>query len=93
MHADFLLESYDYKLPERAIAQYPSHPAHQAKMLVLSKDPKENSKKNLCFFDLIEKIDHQYLLFLNRSKVFKARIPLKNTKIIRKSGKEVLLEE
>lgn len=92
MHADLLLENYDYELPESAIAQVPSQPAHHAKMLILSKDPENNYKEDQHFFDLITQLDSRYLLFLNRSKVFKARIPLKNTKIIRKSGKEILLE-
>lgn len=32
-------------------------------------------------------------MFLNRTKVFKARIPLANVKVIKKDGQEVLLEQ
>lgn len=32
-------------------------------------------------------------MFLNRTKVFKARIPLVNVKVIKKDGQEVLLEQ
>ena len=32
-HPDYLLENYDYLLPNELIAQYPSNPPHQAKLL------------------------------------------------------------
>jgi S-adenosylmethionine:tRNA-ribosyltransferase-isomerase (queuine synthetase) len=33
---DSLLSSYDYNLPENLIAQTPSIPAHNAKMMILT---------------------------------------------------------
>ena len=94
MHEDELLSSYNYELPESHIAQVPSIPAHSAKMMVCSIDQKGDCKtKDQIFFDLTESLNDNYLLFLNRTKVFKARIPLHNVKIIRKSGKEIQLLE
>ncbi len=94
MHVDELLSSYNYILPESQIAQIPSIPAHTAKMMACSVDQDWNcSKKDQIFSDLIEELDDNYLLFLNRTKVFKARIPLQNARIIRKSKKEVYLPE
>ncbi len=89
---DFLLSSYDYLLPESCIAQGPAHPAHNAKMMVAIPDKQGDFElQDQHFLDLAAQLDENYLLFLNSTKVFKARIPLHNTKIIRKSGKEVLL--
>ena len=91
MNKDSLLSSYNYNLPENLIAQEPSIPAHNAKMMVLT--PKnwwykcEHSK----FIELPNFINDNYLLFLNRTKVFKARIPLQWERIIRKSWKEVII--
>lgn len=94
MHEDELLSSYNYELPESHIAQVPSIPAHSAKMMACSIDQKGDCKtKDQIFFDLTESLNDNYLLFLNRTKVFKARIPLHNVKIIRKSGKEIQLLE
>nr|MBR6100697.1 S-adenosylmethionine:tRNA ribosyltransferase-isomerase [bacterium] len=36
MNKDSLLSSYNYNLPENLIAQEPSIPAHNAKMMVLT---------------------------------------------------------
>ena len=94
MHEDELLSSYNYELPESHIAQVPSIPAHSAKMMVCSINQKGDCKtKDQIFFDLTESLNDNYLLFLNRTKVFKARIPLQNIKIIRASGKELILEQ
>ena len=93
-HLDTLLSSYDYQLSESHIAQTPSFPAHHAKMMVCSLNPEGRWKReDQHFFDLPKQLDERYLLFLNRTKVFKARISLKGVKILRKSGKEVLLEQ
>jgi S-adenosylmethionine:tRNA-ribosyltransferase-isomerase (queuine synthetase) len=39
INTDSLLSSYNYELPENLIAQKPSIPAHNAKMMILN--PKE----------------------------------------------------
>ena len=90
---DLLLSSYDYLLPDSLIAQTPAIPAHSAKMMVCT--PNRNwsySFEHKTFSDLSENLDDNYLLFLNRTKVFKARIPLHWVKIIRKTWKEVILD-
>lgn len=93
-HPDHLLENYDYLLPTELIAQYPSNPPHQAKLLhcQLHSDGKIESQ-DLIFEELLKFLDDRYLLFLNKSKVFKARIPLREVKIIKKSGEEKLLAQ
>ena len=37
MEEDFLLDSYDYDLPQELIAQVPAQPAESAKLLIFSK--------------------------------------------------------
>ena len=47
---DFLLNSYDYDLPEERIAQIPAQPAESAKLLIRSKS--DASIQDYHFFDL-----------------------------------------
>ena len=93
--ADLLLSSYDYDLPPSHIAQLPASPAHNAKLLIATPDAshKSYSFHHTTFFDLPNHLSQEYLLFFNETKVFKARIPLQNVKIIRASGKELILEQ
>lgn len=80
---DFLLNSYDYDLPEEMIAQIPAQPAEFAKLLVWSQS--DNSIQDYHFYDLPKLLSDNDVLICNNTKVFKARIPLNQTKIIRKS--------
>ena len=80
---DFLLDNYDYDLPQELIAQVPAQPAESAKLLVWSKS--EGSIKDYHFFDLPDLLTSNDVLVCNNTKVFKARIPLNQTKIKRKS--------
>lgn len=80
---DFLLDSYDYDLPEEMIAQIPAQPAESAKLLVWSQS--DNSIQDRHFYDLTNLLSDKDILVCNNTKVFKARIPLNQTKIIRKS--------
>ncbi|MBO7505554.1 S-adenosylmethionine:tRNA ribosyltransferase-isomerase [bacterium] len=80
---DFLLDSYDYDLPEEMIAQVPAQPAESAKLLVWSCS--DNSIQDYHFYDLPQFLSGNDVLVCNNTKVFKARIPLYQTKIIRKS--------
>ena len=93
--SDLLLSSYDYDLPPSHIAQLPASPAHNAKLLIAMPDDSHNSYNfhHTIFFDLPNHLSQEYLLFFNETKVFKARIPLQNVKIIRASGKELILEQ
>jgi len=83
MEKEFLLDSYDYELPEEMIAQIPAQPAESAKLLIYSQ--KNNSIQDYHFYDLPELLSSNDVLICNNTKVFKARIPLNQTKIIRKS--------
>jgi len=86
MQEDFLLDSYDYDLPEKMIAQVPAQPAESAKLLVWSRS--DNSIQDYHFYDLPQFLSDNDVLVCNNTKVFKARIPLYQTKIIRKSWQE-----
>jgi S-adenosylmethionine:tRNA ribosyltransferase-isomerase len=83
MEEDFLLDSYDYDLPEEMIAQVPAQPAESAKLLVFSQ--LDSSIQDYHFYDLPNLLSSNDILVCNNTKVFKARIPLNQTKIIRKS--------
>ena len=83
MQEDFLLDSYDYNLPEEMIAQVPAQPAESAKLLVFSRS--DSSIQDNHFYDLPNLLSNNDILVCNNTKVFKARIPLSQTKVIRKS--------
>ena len=83
MQEDFLLDSYDYDLPEEMIAQVPAQPAESAKLLIWSRN--DNSIKDSHFYDLPKLLSNKDVLICNNTKVFKARIPLNKIKVIRKS--------
>ena len=80
---DFLLDNYDYNLPEDLIAQIPAQPAESAKLLVWSQSTK--SIQDYFFYDLSKLLSNKDVLVCNNTKVFKARISLNQTKVIRKS--------
>jgi S-adenosylmethionine:tRNA ribosyltransferase-isomerase len=83
MEEDFLLDSYDYDLPEEMIAQVPAQPAESAKLLVFSQS--DSSIQDHHFYDLPNLLSSNDALVCNNTKVFKARIPLNQTKIVRRS--------
>ncbi len=83
MEEDFFLDNYDYDLPEEMIAQVPAQPAESAKLLVWCNG--NDSIKDYHFYDLINLLSEKDVLVCNNTKVFKARIPLNKTKIIRRS--------
>lgn len=83
MEEDFLLDSYDYDLPEEMVAQVPAQPTESAKLLVWSRS--DNFIQDYHFYDLPNLLSDNDVLVCNNTKVFKARIPLHQTKIIRKS--------
>lgn len=82
-NSDFLLDGYDYDLPQELIAQVPAQPSESAKLLVWSKS--DSSIQDYHFFDLPDLLTSNDVLVCNNTKVFKARIPLNQTKIRRKS--------
>ena len=83
MEEDYLLDSYEYELPEEMIAQTPAQPVESAKLLIWSQ--KNKSIQDYHFYDLPNLLTTNDILVCNNTKVFKARIPLNQTKIIRKS--------
>ena len=83
MEEDYLLANYEYELPEEMIAQIPAQPAESAKLLIWSQ--KNKSIQDYHFYDLPNLLTTNDILVCNNTKVFKARIPLNQTKIIRKS--------
>ena len=88
-HEDFLLENYDYTLPEDQIAQVPTLPEHQAKLLIIDE---KNQYQNTTFRELQNLLSKNDLLLFNQTKVFKARIPLKKVRILSRSGEERIVD-
>ncbi|MDD5405622.1 MAG: tRNA preQ1(34) S-adenosylmethionine ribosyltransferase-isomerase QueA [Sulfurovaceae bacterium] len=72
MNLDFLTTSYDYELPKELIASHPLHPADSAKLLVY--DRKNDTITHTTFSNLLEFIPKDCSVFLNDTKVIKARI-------------------
>ncbi|MCE3038956.1 tRNA preQ1(34) S-adenosylmethionine ribosyltransferase-isomerase QueA [Helicobacter anatolicus] len=69
---EFLLESYDYDLPQELIATYPLTNKEDAKLLIYYKDT--GSIEHVCFKNLFDFIPKDYLIVFNDTKVIKARI-------------------
>jgi len=64
--------SYDYTLPKELIATHPAYPADSAKLLVYNKS--EDKITHTTFKDLMQFIPDAVSIFLNDTKVIKARI-------------------
>ena len=79
----YILDSYDYELPEEKIAQEPTVPAHDAKLLFCNVSGSECEMSDGKFIDLEKTLTASDVLFLNDSFVVKARIPLKDVKCVR----------
>lgn len=69
---DLLTSSYDYELPSELIATHPLHPADSAKLLVYNRSDK--SITHTTFANILDFIPQDYVIFLNDTKVIKARI-------------------
>ena len=69
---DLLTASYDYKLPKELIATTPATPADSAKLLVY--DRTTNTITHTTFSKLLDFIPAKCAIFLNDTKVIKARI-------------------
>jgi S-adenosylmethionine:tRNA ribosyltransferase-isomerase len=67
---DLLLDSYNYHLPDRCIAQYPADKRDNSKLLVMKSD--KLAHRN--FTDLSEYIAPEDMLVVNNTKVFPARL-------------------
>ncbi len=64
--------SYDYKLPKELVATYPVHPADSARLLVYN--TKNDSITHTTFKNLMDFLPDDIFVFLNDTKVIKARI-------------------
>ncbi|WP_320034181.1 tRNA preQ1(34) S-adenosylmethionine ribosyltransferase-isomerase QueA [Halarcobacter sp.] len=64
--------SYDYTLPKELIATHPVYPADSAKLLVYNRS--EDKITHTTFKDLMKFIPEDVSIFLNDTKVIKARI-------------------
>lgn len=72
MQQDLLLESYDYHLPRRCIAQHPTARRDESRLLVLDRNSGCIDHKR--FHDIYNLINPGDLLVVNDTKVFPARL-------------------
>jgi S-adenosylmethionine:tRNA ribosyltransferase-isomerase len=66
------LSSFEYKLPDKYIAQYPSDERDECKLMLLNR--KEQTIEHLVFKDIIDFFDDGDVVVLNNTKVFPARL-------------------
>lgn len=69
------LSEFDYYLPQELIAQEPATPRDHSRLLVYNRQSKEI--KHSSFYNIVDFLKKDDLLFVNNSKVFKARILVK----------------
>ncbi len=69
---DLLTENYDYELPDEFIATSPVHPRDHAKLLVYNS--KTNTITHTTFQHILDFIPSKCNIFLNDTRVIKARI-------------------
>ncbi len=72
MQQDLLLESYEYDLPQRCIAQHPADKRDESRLLVLDRKTSQIDHKH--FRDIRKLINPGDLLIVNDTKVFPARL-------------------
>ena len=72
MQDDFLLQAYDYELPDKHIAQTPAEQRDHSKLLVY--DRKRSSIQHLQFTDIINFLAPGDVVVLNDTRVFPARL-------------------
>ena len=66
------LSDFEYKLPDKYLAQYPSSERDECKLMLLNR--KEEKIEHLIFKDMIEYFDEGDVIVLNNTKVFPARL-------------------
>ena len=66
------LSDFDYKLPQKLLAQYPSNERDECKLMLLNR--KEQTIEHLVFKDVIDFFDEGDVIALNNTKVFPARL-------------------
>ena len=72
----YKLSDFDYPLPKKFIAEYPSERRDSAKLIVVHKDTGEIEHKR--FYNISDYMRKNDLILMNNTKVFPARLlPLK----------------
>ena len=66
------LKDYDFELPEKLIATYPTQKRDSSKLLVCKKNTSEKVIKN--FYDIVDELDENMHLVFNDAKVLQARL-------------------
>ena len=66
------LSSFEYKLPDKYIAQHPSEERDECKLMLLNR--KDQTIEHLVFKDIIDFYDDWDVIVLNNTKVFPARL-------------------
>jgi len=66
------LSAFDYKLPDKYLAQHPSAERDECKLMLLNR--KEETIEHLVFKDIIDFYDEGDVIVLNNTKVFPARL-------------------
>ena len=66
------LSDFDYKLPDKYLAQHPSQERDECKLMLLNR--KEETIEHLVFKDIIDFYDEGDVIVLNNTKVFPARL-------------------
>ena len=66
------LSNFDYKLPQKLLAQYPSEERDECKLMLLNR--KDQTIEHLVFKDIIDFFDEGDVVVLNNTKVFPARL-------------------
>jgi S-adenosylmethionine:tRNA ribosyltransferase-isomerase len=88
----FQLKDYTYSLPPELIAQEAVHPHHSARLMVISKES-EIILEEATFWDLDRIIPENRVLYLNNSRVQKARIRLLSTQYEKEDGSMGVIED
>ena len=66
------LSDFEYKLPKKLLAKYPSEERDECKLMLLNR--KEQTIEHLVFKDVIDFFDEGDVIVLNNTKVFPARL-------------------
>ena len=66
------LSQFDFELPKKLLAEYPSEDRDEARLMVLNR--KENTIEHKKFKDLIDYFEPEDVMVLNNTKVFPARL-------------------
>ena len=66
------LSNFEYKLPDKYLAQHPSAERDECKLMLLNR--KEETIEHLVFKDIIDFYDEGDVIVLNNTKVFPARL-------------------